>query len=599
MKTRSSKGENRHSNLLVNIANATSLREGSEGVSQILNRIYSAGTISLKGLSRKSAIPLPVLAAVRRELERANIVGRGAAGITLTDEGIRFVEEHLNIRTKHDPTCPACNGKQIVIPPQFRPALEKLERHFNQRPPVDVTLDQTPALPESSIRRALYMYQSGALEGKNVILLGEDDSVSLAIMFIGQALGRENFCKRLTVVEADARIIDFIREVSKAESLVIECVHHDLRDPLPKELQHEFDTFETDPPYTLGGLNLFLSRALTALKEGPGRQGFLSFGAKAPDESLEVQRSLAAMGLVVNQVNHSFNEYQGASILGGSSQLIHLLTTQSTAPLISESRHDSAIYTGELNLTRRLYRCANCRTVIEVGQGYDFTTIEALKERGCPKCGNAQFRYEGRGEEASTKEEPSTKEEQPARQAQATREAQLTKEKQITKEAQAIKEAQATKHVAEIGEIRPARKEDLTAIVDFEIEIARISFPEDPITDQEVHRSKLSKLMDREPQGMYVMANEGRVIGWMWITINTQPLTRRTYGTLRSLAVDKDSRRSGAGRALLEFGIDYCRQNDTDWMVTKVFAQNLPMRALCLGLGFNIKHLNMEMRFDI
>ncbi|HVG21643.1 MAG TPA: GNAT family N-acetyltransferase [Blastocatellia bacterium] len=556
MNTRSPKDEDGHADLLTAVADATSLREGPEGVAQILHRIYSAGTISLKNLSRKSGIPLPVLAALRRELERVNVVDRGAGGIRLTQEGVGFIENRLNIRTKHDATCPTCRGKQIVIPQEIRPALEKLERYFNQRPPVDVTLDQTPVLPESSIRRALYMYQSGALEGKSVILLGEDDSVSLAIRLIGQALGREDFCKRLTVVEADARIIDFIRGVSAAESFEIECVSHDLRDPLPKRLRQEFDTFETDPPYTLGGLNLFVSRALTALKPGAGRQGFLSFGAKAPDESLEIQRSLAAMGLVINQVNHFFNEYQGASILGGSSQLVHLLTGQSTAPVVPESRYDFAIYTGELAPTKRMYRCTNCKAMIEVGRGHDFNTIESLKGRGCPKCGNAQFRYAGRADD------------------------------------------QSAKNAAGIGEIRPARKEDLPAIVDFEIEIARISFPEDPITDPEVHRGKLSKIMEREPEGMYVMASEGRVIGWMWITINTQPLTRRTYGTLRSLAVRRDRRKSGAGRALLEFGIDYCRGNRAEWMVTKVFAENLPMRTLCLSLGFHIKHLSMEMRFD-
>jgi L-amino acid N-acyltransferase YncA/DNA-directed RNA polymerase subunit RPC12/RpoP len=274
------------------------------------------------------------------------------------------------------------------------------------------------------------------------------------------------------------------------------------------------------------------------------------------------------MGLVVNQVNHFFNEYQGASILGGSSQLIHLLTSQATAPAIPESRYDLAIYTGEVSPTKRSYRCANCGARIEVGRDHAFNTIETLKAQGCPGCGKAQFRYEGRGGGQSAGEGQSTN------------------------------EAHSASHAAGMGQIRPAKKEDLPAIVDFEIEIARISFPEDPITDPEVHRSKLSKIMDREPEGMYVLAAEGRIVGWLWITINTQPLTRRTYGTLRSLAVNRDWRRGGAGRALLEFGIDYCRKNRAEWMVTKVFAENLPMRTLCLNLGFHIKHLSMEMRFD-
>lgn len=385
--------------LLADVAKATALREGAEGVSQILHRIYSAGAISLKDLSRKLRIPLPVVAAVRRELERVNIVDRRAQGIGLTELGLRFVEGHLNIRTKQDFSCPECNGRLIVIPHALRQALEKLERYFNQRPSVDVTLDQTPALPESSIRRALLMYQSGALEGRNVILLGDDDSVSLAIMLVGQALGRADICNRLAVVEADQRIIDFIAGAGSVESFKIELIRHDLRDPLPEGLQQEFDTFETDPPYTLGGLNLFVSRALTALKEGPGRQGFLSFGAKAPNESLEIQRSLSAMGLVVNQVIPSFNEYQGASILGGRSQLFHLLTTDATNSVISQSRYESAIYTGEASPTTRLYRCTSCATVVKVGQGQAFNTIEALKKSGCPNCGNTNFRYVGRDEE--------------------------------------------------------------------------------------------------------------------------------------------------------------------------------------------------------
>lgn len=549
---------------LAELARLTSLREGPEGVARILRKVYGEGAISLKDLSRQTGIPIPVLSAVRRELERAKFAERRGGGVALTEKGVQFVEGQLKVRTSSDVTCQTCRGRRVVIPPEFLPALEKLTHYFEQRPAVDVTLDQTPALPESSIRRALYMYQSGALEGKSVLFVGDDDSVSLAVALVGRALGREDFCERLTVVEADERIIDFITRVSRAESFTIECVRHDLRDPLPAELRQRFDTFETDPPYTPAGLRLFVSRAVSALKPGVGRQGFLSFGPKSPDEALAIHRGVAEMALVSNEVIPFFNEYQGASIIGGSSQLIHLLTTSATAPAVPESRYDDAIYTGEGAPTTRLYRCASCQTVVKVGQGHRFTTIESLKESGCPKCGNGQFRYQGRSEESAQKPE--------------------------TEESTRRPETSA-------GEIRRATPADLADIVNFEIEIARISFPEDAITEPEVHRRKLTKAMGEDSEGMFVMAAEGRVVGWAWVTINSNFLSKQTYGNLRSLAVHPDWRRKGAGRELLERGLDYCRQRQALWMVTKVHADNLPMKNLCLGLGFNSKHLTMELRF--
>ena len=46
--------------------------------------------------------------------------------------------------------------------------------------------------------------------------------------------------------------------------------------------------------------------------------------------------------------------------------------------------------------------------------------------------------------------------------------------------------------------LRPPKEEDLPVIVAFEIEIARISFPDDPVVDPEVHRKKLAKALERD-----------------------------------------------------------------------------------------------------
>jgi predicted methyltransferase len=386
--------------LLDRVAEATSLREGTTGVAQVLRIVYQEGKVSLRDLSHRSGLPVPVLAAVRGELEKARVLSR-KGGLTLTEQGRRFIEQDLKITTRHDPACPTCHGRRLVIADDVQPAVEKLERVFQNSPAADVTLDQAPCLAETSLRRALCMYQHGALEGKDVIILGDDDLVSLVIGFLGQVLGSP-LPRRLTVVEADGRWIDLIRNINQTENMMIECIQHDLRDPLPERLRHRFDTFETDPPYTTAGMTLFVSRAVQALRRGDGHQGFLSFGHKSPPELLDVHRNLVEMGLVIQEMIPLFNAYQGASILGGFSQMIHLLSTSETKPLISDARYEGVIYTDESSPTTRLYTCTRCKKRYEVGQRRPFVTVESLKATGCTRCGNTRFRYLRRVERGGT-----------------------------------------------------------------------------------------------------------------------------------------------------------------------------------------------------
>ena len=384
--------------LLTDIAQATALREGAEGVALVLRAIYQAGNITLRDLSRQAHLPIPVLAAIRRELERAGILAR-QAGLTLTQHGQDFVKHTLLVQTRHDATCPTCRGQRVIIGEEFSPIVQRLEDYSRQLPGVDVTLDQTPCTSETSLRRALYMYQAGVLEGKNVIFVGDDDTVCVAVALLGKALGRPRLCQKLTVVETDTRFIAYIQDIAQAEEVEIECIEHDLRNPLPEKLRGCYDTFETDPPYTQDGLNLFVSRAVSALKTGLGQQGFISYGVRDPDASLEVLRSMVTMGLVVQEIIPTFNHYRGASILGGTSQLLHVVTSQQTSSTYSTGAamwDESQLYTGQRVPTIRLYRCLQCDTAFSVGQGQAHQTIETLKTVGCPTCGHKRFRYQGR-----------------------------------------------------------------------------------------------------------------------------------------------------------------------------------------------------------
>lgn len=378
--------------LLAEVAEATSLREGSSGVANVLRLVYEARNLALKELGRRSGLPVPVCSAIRRELEHKGILLR-ASGLALTEAGTRFVQDVLGVRTRYKATCPTCQGQRIVIGENLQPVIGQLERHFAQSPGVDVTLDQAPATPLSALRRALFMYRAGAVEGRAILFLGDDDLISVTVALLGRALGRERIARRLLVLEVDDRRVEHLERISKQEDLGIEVRRHDLREPTPEDLLGEFDTFETDPSYTLPGVKLFVSRGLEALSREPGRQGFLSFAARSPDDQLEIHRALVDMGLAVQEVVPGFNDYQGASLLGGTSQLFHLLSSRSARPLIGPGPFQETIYTGQTAPTKRLYVCAGCKLEVEVGMGQRFGTIELLQAGGCPACGNPKFRY--------------------------------------------------------------------------------------------------------------------------------------------------------------------------------------------------------------
>jgi hypothetical protein len=166
----------------------------------------------------------------------------------------------------------------------------------------------------------------------------------------------------------------------------VELVEHDLRQPLPASLLGAFDVACTDPPYTVAGAGLFLSRAVSALAGGTGGHVFFSFGARRPEETLGTQRLIADLGLTVRSLVPGFNSYTGAGILAGTSHLYHLRTTAQARPAIT-GQHAGPLYTADTRAAAtRPYRCAGCGAVHRVGPGARWSTVGELKAAGCPDC---------------------------------------------------------------------------------------------------------------------------------------------------------------------------------------------------------------------
>ncbi|MES2197951.1 MAG: bis-aminopropyl spermidine synthase family protein [Pseudomonadota bacterium] len=372
------------------IAQATRLREGSAGVQALLRAVYRAGSLRLQDAAREARLPLPVASAVRRELEKAGLLER-KQGLSLTGDGRDFVERDLGMRTTQlDITCAVCAGHGIVIPDSLKAEVERLAEIITAAPSVDVTLDQAPCMPDTAMRRALLMLQNGALEGKRVLLLGDDDSVSIAIGLLGRALQQADLTRGVTVVDADERRIAFLRDAAAREQLVLEVVHHDLRHPLPAGLRRAFDTIETDPPYTLEGARLFLARGCEALATEADGHCFFSFTHWPPSQMLELQKVFTELGLAVRAVWPNFNRYAGASMLGNLGQLIELVHVAGSATELPD--FSGPLYTAEVNPRLRVYACTDCGKEIVLGEDGIPATIEEAKVLGCSACGGHVFR---------------------------------------------------------------------------------------------------------------------------------------------------------------------------------------------------------------
>jgi predicted methyltransferase len=373
--------------LLETVARATRLREGPAGVAAVLRAVYRAGSLRLQDAAREARLPLPVTTAIRRELEKAAILER-KHGLSLTETGRGFVETTLGLGATHDVSCPACGSRGIVVPGDLRSAVERLTDLIAEAPPVDVTLDQCPCTPETSILRALLMLKNGALEGRRVLILGDDDSVSLAIGLVGQALRKGDLTRGVTVIETDPRRVAFLRTAAERDGIAVELLQHDLRDPVPAALARGFDVVATDPPYTLAGARLFLSRAAEAL--GGDGACYFSFTRWPAAQLADLQRAMLDLGFAARAVHPSFNRYLGASVLGNVGDLFEL--EQVRAPDAALPAWTGPLYTAEVNPRERVYVCAQCGTATALGEDGAPATIEALKSIGCAQCGGTTFR---------------------------------------------------------------------------------------------------------------------------------------------------------------------------------------------------------------
>ena len=370
-----------------------SLKEGKRAIETVLALLYQRHPMSTKELARQSYLPIPVVTAMKKEFIKLGVLEQ-KNGIEITELGRRYIEEALGFGG-HDLDLYQNLMEDPEWEGRFAEALAgQMAEIYEGRPQVDVTLDQAKGTPLTAAKRAVLCLKQRSLLGKSVLCVGADDLVSVAIGFLLLRLygDIESNRSKICVFEKDVRYISYIQEVARKYNLPIECVALDLREPLPLGYVGIFDCFFTDPPYTVEGMSLFLSRGIGGLKKERGLKVFLSFGQKPVEEVFRVQEAILAHGLILLEQFKAFNEYEGASLLGNVSQMMVLESTDHVKAVIpATSAYQERIYTAEYREPETMYRCRACQEILHTGKDKPFQTIEQVKERGCPVCGGVIF----------------------------------------------------------------------------------------------------------------------------------------------------------------------------------------------------------------
>lgn len=144
--------------------------------------------------------------------------------------------------------------------------------------------------------------------------------------------------------------------------------------------------------------------------------------------------------------------------------------------------------------------------------------------------------------------------------------------------------------------IRAMSKEDIPQVAAFEAEIAAISFGSEAVTNPLEHIPKITRALAKGRDIMMVLSEAEKVMGWLWISINTNMFTGDLYANFRSFALHPQIRGSEYGQQLFAAGLEkVTKVGGVSKVVGKVHVDNIPMRLLYKQLGFAPVHLTMEL----
>ncbi|WP_345429963.1 bis-aminopropyl spermidine synthase family protein [Actinoallomurus vinaceus] len=266
----------------------------------------------LDDLVRECAVPRRSVEALLRAAG-SDLGGTASEGVMLNDAVVpsyreRFGYDQLRRTAPADPFHAPLAAQRALT--------ERLAGLIAAAPAANEALDHVSATAETATRRAMWLDATYDLAGAHLVCVGDHDLTSLAVSAISPEC-------RVSVVDIDERLLDYIAAQAAEAGAAVECWYADLRFGLPPVLAGSADLVFTDPPYTPEGVSLFLGRGAQALRDRSNGRLVMAYGFSplSPALGVKVQRAVHDLDLAVEAILPGFNRYDGAQAVGSASDL--------------------------------------------------------------------------------------------------------------------------------------------------------------------------------------------------------------------------------------------------------------------------------------
>lgn len=271
-------------------------------VSQIVNLIGEKERIFFSELLEYLADYYPLKETIKtlNRLAKNKIIKNEDSYLILTEKGKEF---YSKIKSPFKVSfCSNCLGKRFYINKDFQEILEKFKEIVKERPEPIVEYIQGYMKEEDVIRRIVFMHSYQDLKDKNIILIGDDDLLSIA-------LALTKLPKRVVVLDIDERLVNFLKEINRKYDFNIEIIKYNVSEPFPKKLIKKFDVFSCEPLETYSGLKLFIGRGINSLKKnGVGYFGLTIQEASYPKWRY-IQEFINRSNGVITDIIKGFSSY--------------------------------------------------------------------------------------------------------------------------------------------------------------------------------------------------------------------------------------------------------------------------------------------------